>query len=257
MRILWSASGMLVADAAPCTASAPLKPGWHEAIDRASGSTYYYHESGETSWSRPEADNAEPKAGSGWPLAREVLLSPLRRMAASKRESVQWASAKSWPPSTGEPFPWNMQTVDVWSINAAEEPQGHEDIGGPFAAARAQIDYSYHRKLIIPRRVLHDKILRCASKAVSPPPEGTRPWVVFTAGAMGVGKSFTLLSLEKFGCFPLSQFQQVDPDKLKGELPELRGYLQRDAEMAATRLHRESTHLSDLLFEHSLQRSRV
>ena len=74
---------------------------------------------------------------------------------------------------------------------------------------------------------------------------------------MGVGKSFTLLSLEKFGCFPLRQFQQVDPDKLKGELPELRGYLQRDAEMAATRLHRESTHLSDLLFEHSLQRSRV
>ena len=36
-----------------------------------------------------------------------------------------------------------------------------------------------------------------------------RPWIVFTAGAMGVGKSYAMLSLHSEGLFPLDAFQAV------------------------------------------------
>lgn len=40
---------------------------------------------------------------------------------------------------------------------------------------------------------------------------------------------------------------------IKAELPEMAGYLQKDPESAATKLHRESTQMSDVLFETALQ----
>ena len=71
---------------------------------------------------------------------------------------------------------------------------------------------------------------------------------------MGVGKSHALLTLHNDGRFPLCAFQPIDPDKLKAELPEFKGYLLHDPESAATKLHRESTQMADVLMEHSLQR---
>jgi len=46
---------------------------------------------------------------------------------------------------------------------------------------------------------------------------------------------------------------KIDPDMLKSEIPEMAGYLEKDPETAATQLHRESTQMSDVLFEHALQ----
>lgn len=72
---------------------------------------------------------------------------------------------------------------------------------------------------------------------------------------MAAGKSYVVLHLFKNGWFPLETFLNIDPDKLKSELPEMPGYLQVDAESAATKLHRESTQMSDVLFEYALQNS--
>ena len=42
-----------------------------------------------------------------------------------------------------------------------------------------------------------------------------RPWVVFTAGPMGVGKSYVLAQLYQRKLFPLDRFIKIDPDMLK------------------------------------------
>jgi hypothetical protein len=69
---------------------------------------------------------------------------------------------------------------------------------------------------------------------------------------MGVGKSYVMLNLLEEGLFPLDSFTIIDPDKLKSELPEMKGYCDFDPETAATKLHRESTMMADVLFEHGL-----
>jgi hypothetical protein len=69
---------------------------------------------------------------------------------------------------------------------------------------------------------------------------------------MGVGKSYVLSKLFQKQLFPLDAFIKIDPDMLKSELPEMAGYLQADPQSAATNLHRESTQMSDVLFEHAL-----
>jgi hypothetical protein len=69
---------------------------------------------------------------------------------------------------------------------------------------------------------------------------------------MGAGKGYVLSTLYKSGLFPLDGFLKIDPDMLKIELPEMSGYLRVDPESAATKIHRESTQMADVLFEHAL-----
>ncbi len=47
--------------------------------------------------------------------------------------------------------------------------------------------------------------------------ERSRPWLVFTAGTMGVGKGHVLLHLSrnKAASFPLDRFVRVDPDEFR------------------------------------------
>ena len=40
----------------------------------------------------------------------------------------------------------------------------------------------------------------------------TEPWLVFTAGAMGAGKGYTIKTLVQEEKFPLIAFVSVDPD---------------------------------------------
>jgi hypothetical protein len=56
-------------------------------------------------------------------------------------------------------------------------------------------------------------------------------WIVFTAGAMGSGKTHTLRWLWQKGYFPLHAFVQGDPDRVRGMLPELPGYVERCPEV--------------------------
>ena len=69
---------------------------------------------------------------------------------------------------------------------------------------------------------------------------------------MGVGKGYVLSSLYNSNLFPLDNFLKIDPDMLKTELPEMSGYLQVDPATAATKVHRESTQMADILLEHAL-----
>jgi hypothetical protein len=164
-----------------------------------------------------------------------------------------------WPPSNNVDYDWDSTTTD----EVYNEPDIAE-FASTFEKARNRLDYSYHKKLSLTRQMLQDAIMsrvtnnnndNSSSDPQNPDNNNninTRPWIVFTAGAMGVGKGYVTMNLHKAGLFPLETFLKVDPDMLKQEIPEMSGYLNQDKASAATKVHRESTHMADIIFEHAL-----
>jgi Zeta toxin len=51
------------------------------------------------------------------------------------------------------------------------------------------------------------------------------PWIVFTAGAMGAGKSHVIHWMSQRGSFPLPDIVQIDPDLFKCGFPEWESYV--------------------------------
>lgn len=105
---------------------------------------------------------------------------------------------------------------------------------GPYASLRAKLDFTYHANYTEERQSDQDKLvtevlssgvctalsepcclrhtLLCTPRAGVP---SDKPWIVYTAGAMGVGKSWTMRWLQRNGYFPLNYFVHIDPDALK------------------------------------------
>ncbi|KNC78040.1 hypothetical protein SARC_09515 [Sphaeroforma arctica JP610] len=174
----------------------------------------------------------------------------LRNLSSDEAEKLE-----SWPPARhGQEFDWTIPTNEQY-----HDPTINR-FASKFAEARKRLDYEYHRNPVCPRQELQDAILTRVLAASNPLKTTTKhtrkPWLVFTAGAMGAGKGYVLSTLHNADAFPMSQFVMIDPDKLKNELPEMAGYLQEEAESAATKVHRESTFMSDVLFEYTLLQGR-
>lgn len=98
---------------------------------------------------------------------------------------------------------------------------------------------------------MQDVLLDAATSTI----KGDRsdPWIVFTAGAMGSGKSHTFDWMVQNGVIPLQDVQILDPDVFKSSLPEWRGYLERDPLTAGLRTRRESGYLLEIAQEIALR----
>ena len=73
---------------------------------------------------------------------------------------------------------------------------------------------------------------------------------------MGVGKGYVITQLQQLQLFNVrDHFITIDPDLIKYEIPEMVGYLQIDRNTAATKVHRESTQISDIIFEYAILHS--
>ena len=66
---------------------------------------------------------------------------------------------------------------------------GVAEFVGEFQQSRRELDYSWHTHYSPTRQLLHDRIVR---SMLTPVPASARPWLVFTAGAMGSGSSSRL-----------------------------------------------------------------
>ncbi|CAN0541055.1 unnamed protein product, partial [Ectocarpus sp. 12 AP-2014] len=75
------------------------------------------------------------------------------------------------------------------------------------------------------------------------------PWIVFTAGAMGAGKSHTINWMSEKGYFPLPDIVTVDPDLFKASFPEWPEYLRRCPDTAGSLTRRESGYLVEIAQE--------
>jgi adenylylsulfate kinase-like enzyme len=203
----------------------------------------------------------------------------------TSKSTESYTNISFWPPRASEKeFDWNLPTNIAYRIDDTNI------FTSTYKDSRSKLDYSYHSNPSIERQIYQDSVLSrvfsssssssnsdniqtsshsSSSKTAAPESSSSngesqnnerqkqkQPIIVFTSGPMGVGKSYVLSQLNERSIVPLGKFVKIDPDMLKSELPEMAGYLQYDSESAATKLHRESTQMSDVLFEHSLATNR-
>ena len=89
----------------------------------------------------------------------------------------------------------------------------HGTFQGPFAETRQRLDFSYHVNYSLERQRWQDAIV--ANVLGRDIHRLQRPWIVFTCGAMGSGKGFTMGWLSRVGTFPIENIIRVDPDYFK------------------------------------------
>lgn len=130
--------------------------------------------------------------------------------------------------------------------------ESKDDAGffGEFADIRKTRDYAYHVHYTKERQLWQDTCVSCILSRTVPQ---VRPWIVFTCGAMGAGKGFTVKWLSRNGFFPLENIVRIDPDYIKRLMPEWSGYQRSNPKTAATLLHRESGFLQEIAQEQALR----
>ena len=134
---------------------------------------------------------------------------------------------------------------------AADSSVGHV---GRYRAIRESLDQEYHGTYSHSRQSLQDDLIDAASAGVAG--GKAEPWIIFSAGAMGSGKSRTFQFLVDRNIVPLQQVQILDSDVFKSSLPEWSGYLAADPLSAGFRTRRESGYLMEIALEAALQRRR-
>jgi hypothetical protein len=154
-----------------------------------------------------------------------------------------------------------------------------QEFHGKFMDIRKGLDYSYHANYTPQRQHLQDSILNyllSSKHPISIPKDPTslystdgrsntksttcltpvNPWIVFTAGAMGSGKSYTIRRLYNQDRFPLETFVTVDPDEIRRLLPEFEWYLEHDPAVAGEATRKEAGLLAEMLTQIALRHGR-
>mmetsp|Transcript_16658 Transcript_16658/g.22100 ORF Transcript_16658/g.22100 Transcript_16658/m.22100 type:complete len:610 (-) Transcript_16658:158-1987(-) len=156
-----------------------------------------------------------------------------------------------------------QQKEHVFSEHLSSEENNKSDdmnFYGRFSHIRKTLDYSYHSNYRKERQWLQDTIieemLECVeitdingNTCTTP----TEPWLVFTAGAMGAGKSYTINSLVDDGRFPLLAFVLVDPDEIRRQLPEYSYFVEHNPELAGELTRKEAGYMAEILTLAGLQ----
>jgi len=139
-------------------------------------------------------------------------------------------------------------------------PNGHHTrpdapFVGDFASIRESRDHAYHGKYTKERQLWQDSVILSVVERTVPQPE---PWLVFTCGAMGVGKGYALGWMSSEGIFPLENIVHIDPDHFKKVMPEWKGYVKYAAEhgkqtLPGSMCHVESCYMQEIAFERSME----
>jgi len=121
---------------------------------------------------------------------------------------------------------------------------------GPYKKIRDSLDKQYHGGYTRQRQAVQDELI---AGVIGPhQAQQETPWIVFTAGAMGAGKSRTIHWLAAKGIFPLHDIVNIDSDVFKTAFPEWPGYVARDPLTAGSQTRRESGYLVEIAQEAAL-----
>mmetsp|Transcript_19602 Transcript_19602/g.22705 ORF Transcript_19602/g.22705 Transcript_19602/m.22705 type:complete len:504 (+) Transcript_19602:199-1710(+) len=217
------------------------------------------------------------------------LINPECRLSGENNHNSSPFSSSSLPispwqhpplhPSAPTPFPVPTATpnFDYDMSQSTEHNYKSQNMTfyGQYASIRSTLDYTYHYNYVPSRQLLQDEILNyllyhhnsithlnasTASPSSSSSSTSTciinkNPWIVFTAGAMGAGKSYTIRHLHHKKRFPLSNFIIVDPDEIRRLLPEFNLYISNTslAEHAGTLTKKEAGYIAEILLYIALQ----
>jgi len=171
-------------------------------------------------------------------------------------------------------YNWSLSTEANYAV---DENWAEEHHGGDFSYERSVLDYRYHARYTCGRAALQDEIVRCALRAAAATPappmscsavsssssgseadvvpnELESPWLLFTAGPMGAGKSHVVSWLRARNLFPLEQIVRSDPDAFRYQLPEWPCYKALDPETAGAMTQKEAGLLVELTTEAGMAR---
>lgn len=116
--------------------------------------------------------------------------------------------------------------------------------------SRLKLDQSWHGMYTSKRIALQNKWILTKLNGFQPV---EKPRLLFTAGAMGSGKTHSLRKLADFIHLDLQNTLIIDPDKFKDIIPEFENLKKNNPENASTLVHKESALLSELTLECALQ----
>lgn len=145
------------------------------------------------------------------------------------------------------------------STDVLHQNKDTENFYGPYAKYRQKMDRKYFKNYKKERQHFQDELItryinssikvitHTGPNTIGPNTTGTNPWIFFTCGPFGSGKSHTLKYLDKIGVINLNEYVHIDPDRIKYDLPEAKKYIESEPEMAGTLLHMESTYISLLI----------
>jgi len=154
-------------------------------------------------------------------------------------------------------YNYSRSTEDNYAAGQADEAL----LVGEFTEVRKIVDYAYHRVYQKERQLLQDRVVRKFLDAAvlgshfdmaSP----SSNWIVFTAGGMGSGKSYTLAWLKNRTYFPLNAFVYVDPDEIRARLPESKKYLETDGSTYGDLTQKEAGYVAEILIGTALQQDK-
>jgi hypothetical protein len=149
-----------------------------------------------------------------------------------------------------------MSLTYTHELHRSDDPDAFTE---PFAEVRKTRDRAWHGNYTLERQRVQDSIVEHFLKT-----EGVRaadgiadkPWVTFTSGGPGVGKSTAVQWMHAAGIFPLHRFVIVDPDAIRYQFPEWPAFVAEDPETAAARTHKEAGYIAELIQEEALRRGR-
>lgn len=158
-----------------------------------------------------------------------------------------------WFPAAATPiknvYDWTRSTEENYKQNYGCQQYGK------YASIRQTLDYKYHSNYTRERQLVQDKIIDhlLNNTWIEDPttgqgcPTSVQPWIVFTAGPMGAGKSWTIRNLSQQGYFPLKAFVTVDPDEIRRHLPEFEIYTKIAPLLAGELTRKEAGLVSEVL----------
>ena len=192
------------------------------------------------------------------PSPSQALASPtLPIFTTAEKEEASRAAFRVAPP------PKRAHTRRISVRASTEENFKSEDMEfyGPYSHIRAVLDYSYHSNYKKERQWLQDAIINDILKTAQLTDVNgdtcttpTEPWLVFTAGAQGAGKSHTIRVLKEKGRFPLVAFTFVDPEAIRERLPEFMMYVDQCATLAEQMTRKEVGYIGEMIALSALQR---
>lgn len=125
------------------------------------------------------------------------------------------------------------------------------DFNSRYTEIRAGLDIAYHGVYSAERQRLQDVLVDAV--VGDQQPAQRVPWIIFSAGPMGAGKSYSVKWMAEKGILPLSHVVQVDPDIFKRALPEWPGYVAANPRTAGSLTHRESGYLVEIAMEAAMR----
>jgi len=179
------------------------------------------------------------EAVSPWPSWRSLLRLAPEPFLTTRREPRQPESLIAEPAQVFG-YPFHKSTAEVYRSETKEfRPQ--------YARVRGTLDYTYHFSPTLARQRVQDRIIE---EALSKGEASDEPWLLFTAGGMGAGKSWSMKRLSLKGYFRQTSFVRVDPDDLRTHLPEYSRYLLHDAMTAGQKTHEVVSPLCAIFASH-------